>query len=102
MDTFIFYFLAFYRILVSQNKVDLFNDLYGDIKNTFTLNEKREKNSLMYTSPTMAGFTLNADLIASEDNRTDAEKVLNLSVLTVHRFRPPMKMAVFMAHLRTI
>ena len=58
----------------AQNKVDLFNDLYGDIKNTFTLNEKREKNSLMYTSPTMAGFTLNADLIASEDNRTDAEK----------------------------
>ncbi|WP_053982212.1 porin [Marinagarivorans algicola] len=51
-----------------QNKVDLFGDLYGDIKNNFTTNENRAKNSLMYSTPNISGFTLYADLIASEQD----------------------------------
>jgi predicted porin len=50
----------------SQNKIDLFNDLYGDIKNIVTINDNRVSNSIMYISPEVGGFTLYGDLIASE------------------------------------
>ena len=53
-----------------QKKVDLFGDLYGDIKNQFTHNDNRKANSLMYISPKMAGFALYGDLIASEEEDT--------------------------------
>ena len=52
----------------AQNKVDLFNDLYGDIGKVFTVNDNRVSNSLMYTSPNLGGFMLYADLIASEQD----------------------------------
>lgn len=51
----------------AQNKVDLFNDLYGDIKVNFTNSDKRASNSVMYSSPEVSGFTLYADFITSED-----------------------------------
>lgn len=51
----------------AQNKVDLFNDLYGDIKNSITVNDNRESNSIMYSTPNLSGFRLYADLISSED-----------------------------------
>ena len=51
-----------------QNKVDLFNDLSGDIKNTITNSENRTSNSIAYTTPsTMGGFVANVALILSED-----------------------------------
>ena len=46
----------------SQNKIDLFNDLVGDIQNLFQ-GENRMKDFLGYTSPTLGGgfsVTLNA------------------------------------------
>ncbi|HEY7771653.1 MAG TPA: porin [Marinagarivorans sp.] len=52
----------------AQKKVDLFNDLYGDIKHIITRNENRGSNSLMYSSPNLSGFMLYADLIASEQD----------------------------------
>ncbi len=51
----------------AQKKVDLFNDLYGDIKNSMTVNDNRESNSIMYSTPDLSGFRLYADLISSED-----------------------------------
>lgn len=51
----------------AQKKVDLFNDLYGDIKNSITVNDNRESNSIMYSTPDLSGFRLYADLISSED-----------------------------------
>ena len=51
-----------------QNKIDLFNDLEGDIKSIITSNDNRESNSVSYTTPsTMGGFKANVALIASED-----------------------------------
>jgi len=35
----------------TQNKVDLFNDLAGDIKNLITVNDNRTRNTVSYTSP---------------------------------------------------
>ncbi len=40
---------------MAQNKIDLFNDLTGDIKETFA-GENRINDIVMYTSPTIAGF----------------------------------------------
>ncbi len=52
----------------AQNKVDLFNDMYGDIAKVISKAENRESNSFMYTSPKMAGFTLYGDVISSEND----------------------------------
>lgn len=35
----------------AQNKVDLFNDMEGDIKNLITVNDQRPSNVLQYSSP---------------------------------------------------
>ena len=64
----------------AQNKVDLFNDLYGDIKKNFTVNDNRKSNSLMYVTPDLSGFKLYADIIASEqdnDGLDEADKRSN-------------------------
>ncbi len=55
----------------AQNKVDVFGDLRGDIKNMITPNENRESNSVMYTTPKLAGFTANVAHIASEEEEID-------------------------------
>jgi len=49
---------------MSQNKIDLFNDLAGDLKSTFA-GENRVKDIIIYTSPTISGFS--ASLAFSTD-----------------------------------
>ncbi len=39
----------------SQKKIDQFNDLEGDIKNTITKSDNRESNTVQYSSPKLAG-----------------------------------------------
>ncbi len=56
----------------SQDKVDLFNDLRGDIKNLITPNELRTSNTVMYTTPSMGGVTVNLAHIASEEENIDS------------------------------
>ncbi len=56
----------------SQNKVDLFGDLPGDIKNVITVNDNRASNSVMYVSPKLGpGITIYADVINSESEAVD-------------------------------
>lgn len=54
-----------------QNKVDLFNDLQGDIKNIISKSENRSKNSVQYTSPSFAGLVATVDHLNSEDEDTN-------------------------------
>lgn len=58
-----------------QNKVDLFNDLRGDINEYITVNDWRRKNSVMYTTPKMNGFTGYVDLMLSEGNSKEQDPV---------------------------
>ena len=51
----------------SQGKVDVFNDLYGDIKNTVTNSENRVKNVVRYESPSLSGLVLTLDHINAEE-----------------------------------
>ncbi|TVV44723.1 porin [Thalassolituus sp. C2-1] len=55
----------------AQNKVDLFNDLQGDIKNIISKSENRSKNSVQYTSPSFAGLVATVDHLNSEDEDTN-------------------------------
>lgn len=50
-----------------QKKVDLFNDLEGDIKNTITKSDNRTANNIQYTSPKVNGFQGKVAHIASEE-----------------------------------
>ncbi|MDK2776613.1 MAG: porin [Pseudomonadota bacterium] len=51
----------------AQNKIDLFNDMQGDIKNVISNSENREKNAVQYNTPEFAGLVLTVDHINSED-----------------------------------
>lgn len=51
----------------SQKKIDLFNDLEGDIKSAITDSDNRTKNTLQYNTPKVAGFVATIAHIASED-----------------------------------
>ena len=51
----------------AQAKIDLFNDLEGDIKSAITNSDNREKNSVQYNTPTIAGLVATVAHIASED-----------------------------------
>jgi predicted porin len=51
----------------AQKKVDLFNDLEGDIKSAITASDNRASNSTQYSTPKLAGLTANVAHIASED-----------------------------------
>jgi predicted porin len=55
---------------LAQDKVDLFNDYEGDIKNVFS-GENRAENILFYTTPDMGGITADIAMIASEDDNED-------------------------------
>ncbi|MFP6847001.1 MAG: porin [Thalassolituus sp.] len=55
----------------TQNKIDLFNDLRGDIKNVISNSENREANSVQYTSPNMGGAVVAVDHINSENENTN-------------------------------
>lgn len=57
---------------LAQKKIDLFNDLGGDIKNTFE-GENRESNIIVYATPTMSGFQATAAFVASEGEDVDGD-----------------------------
>ena len=57
---------------VAAGKVDLFNDLEGDIKNAFE-GENRLSNIIAYTSPTMNGFTTTLAMIPGESADVDQD-----------------------------
>ncbi|UTW48607.1 porin [Bacterioplanoides sp. SCSIO 12839] len=63
-----------------QKKVDLFNDLEGDIKTVITSSDNREENSVQYTSPKFAGLQLKVDQIASEDRSSDRKDAVSTSL----------------------
>lgn len=50
---------------LAQNKIDLFNDLEGDIKNTFE-GENRVSNIVAYTTPKRNGFSATLAMIPAE------------------------------------
>lgn len=56
----------------AQNKVDLFNDLTGDIRNLITVNENRASNQVNYTTPSSIGpVTVSVSVISSEEENID-------------------------------
>ena len=57
---------------LAAGKVDLFNDLEGDIKNAFE-GENRLSNIIAYTSPTMNGFTTTLEMIPGEGADVDQD-----------------------------
>ncbi|MDX1727420.1 MAG: porin [Pseudoalteromonas tetraodonis] len=61
----------------SQGKLDLFNDLEGDIKNVFK-GENRLGDSLTYTSKSYEGFKVLATFIAEDD--VDADNGYSMAV----------------------
>lgn len=62
----------------AQNKIDLFGDLRGDIKNVITVNENRVSNIVMYSTPTSSGFAANVAHISREED--DADSGISASV----------------------
>ncbi|MCB0386604.1 MAG: porin, partial [Bdellovibrionales bacterium] len=54
----------------AQGKIDLFNDVDGDLKTLFN-GEVRAKNTLYYNSPSMSGFSVDAAYVASETDNVD-------------------------------
>jgi len=61
----------------SQGKLDLFNDLEGDIKNVFK-GENRLGDSITYTSKSYEGFKVLATFIAEDD--VDADNGYSMAV----------------------
>ena len=57
---------------LAQNKIDLFNDLEGDIKNTFD-GENRVSNIVAYTSPTINGFATTIAMMPGEGSDLDGD-----------------------------
>lgn len=53
---------------VAQKKVDLFNDLEGDIKHIITEHDNRVDNIISYQSPEFGSFVATAALISSEED----------------------------------
>jgi predicted porin len=51
----------------AQQKIDLFNDLEGDIKSVISKSDNREANSVQYSSPKVAGLVATVAHISSED-----------------------------------
>jgi len=63
----------------AQGKVDVFNDLRGDIKNVITSNDNRTSNTVMYSTPSLSGFVAHAAYISSEVDEVDNGKSLALT-----------------------
>ena len=57
---------------LAQNKIDLFNDLEGDIKNTFE-GENRVSNMVAYTSPNINGFSTTVAMMPGEGVDVDGD-----------------------------
>ncbi len=58
----------------AQGKVDVFNDLRGDIRSMITNNDHRLGNTVMYSSPKFAGFGAHLGYITSENEEVDEGK----------------------------
>lgn len=56
---------------VAQKKIDLFNDLEGDIKNLITVNDNRPSNIVGYESPNFNGFKGAIAVVSSEEDGED-------------------------------
>ncbi len=55
----------------AQGKLDVFNDLRGDIARTVTTNDRRASNTVMYTTPDSFGpFSANVAYISNDDDGT--------------------------------
>ena len=54
----------------AQGKIDLFNDLDGDLKNVFN-GEVRAKNTVYYASPSLSGLSADVAYVASEEDKVD-------------------------------
>jgi len=61
---------------LAQNKIDLFNDLEGDLKNTFE-GENRVSNMVAYTSPEINGFAASVAIIPGEGADLDQDGIDN-------------------------
>lgn len=55
----------------AQKKVDLFNDLEGDIKSMITRSDNRGENSVQYTSPSFSGFKAKVNVLNSEEENIE-------------------------------
>jgi len=51
----------------AQNKIDLFNDLEGDIKSAISAHDNRTANTVQYSTPKMSGLVATVAHIASEN-----------------------------------
>lgn len=58
---------------MAQNKIDLFNDLNGDIKNTFE-GENRQSNIIAYVTPDLGGLVGTLAVIPAEGNDVDGDE----------------------------
>lgn len=67
---------------MAQYKVDVFNDLRGDIKNFISPNEIRSQNTVMYSTPSLGGFVAHAAYISSENEEVDNGKSISLTYST--------------------
>lgn len=65
-------------VKLAQEKVDLFNDLIGDMQEVFQ-GENRVKNVIQYSTPTFSNITLNAAYINSEHDVPDGTDGYSLS-----------------------
>lgn len=59
---------------LAQKKIDLFNDLEGDIKNTFE-GENRVSNVIAYASPNLSGFSGTVAIIPGEGADIDGDGI---------------------------
>jgi predicted porin len=55
----------------AQNKIDLFNDLEGDIKSAISAHDNRTANTVQYSTPKMSGLVATVAHIASEDEKVN-------------------------------
>ncbi|WP_188152239.1 porin [Teredinibacter waterburyi] len=51
----------------AQGKVDLFNDMEGDIATTLTTNDVRAQNSVAYTTPSSSPVAVNVQVVNKEE-----------------------------------
>lgn len=61
----------------AQKKVDLFNDLEGDIGSIISRSENRESNTLQYSTPSFAGFKLTAAHLSRKDDVIGQDEIGN-------------------------
>ncbi|MFT5082704.1 MAG: putative porin [Lentisphaeria bacterium] len=55
----------------AQKKIDLFNDLEGDIKSMITVNDNRESNVVSYSTPVFGSVVAKVAYISSESEALD-------------------------------